>query len=293
MNIPHLLTDFITAIGVATALALRGKRKRSLSTSGAISAFAVGFIRLYAGKRGILLIVFYQLGSWASKYGAEKKEQLDAGAAGGDSERNHQQVLGCSLIGALLALTHTILCGEEKTVSFARYPLECVLTCAIVAHDSTCLADTLASELGILSRSPPRLITTLRKVPPGTNGAVSWGGLIWSAVGGALIGLSWWFVDSLISNVAPRSPESAAAYILFGTTCGFVGSFFDSLLGATLQSSYFDESEGLIYSDSFEAPDDAKHISGYEILTNVQVNVLSIAITCGFGGAVLSQVIFL
>ncbi|TBU41905.1 integral membrane protein DUF92-domain-containing protein, partial [Dichomitus squalens] len=40
-------------------------------------------------------------------------------------------------------------------------------------HFACCLGDTLASELGILSRSRPILISTLKPVPPETNGGLS------------------------------------------------------------------------------------------------------------------------
>src|SRR5260370_8225741 len=51
-----------------------------------------------------------------------------------------------------------------------------------------CLGDTIASEIGILSKSTPRLATTWRKVPPGTNGGMTILGTLGSAFGGALIG---------------------------------------------------------------------------------------------------------
>lgn len=282
--------DLVISLGAATALALRGRRKRSLSTSGAVAAFCVGFIRLYSGNRGILLIAFYQLGSWATKYGADRKGRMDAGAASGDGERGSQQVLGCSLIATVFAACHLVLCGEERPVGFALYPLESVLACAIAAHDATCLGDSLASELGMLSSSPPRLITTFRRVPPGTNGAVSLIGTAWSAAGGAAIGLVWWLTDAYLSGVAPRG--AAPAYVSFGAACGLLGSTLDSILGATCQSSYFDEKDGLVYSDPEEISDDAKHICGMNLLTNVQVNVVSIALTCFVAGIFFCQVFF-
>jgi uncharacterized membrane protein len=43
-------------------------------------------------------------------------------------------------------------------------------------------------QLGILSKSRPILLTTLRTVPPGTNGGISALGVIVSILGGALVG---------------------------------------------------------------------------------------------------------
>lgn len=57
------------------------------------------------------------------------------------------------------------------------------------SHFGCCLGDTLASELGILARSKPRLITTFRVVPPGTNGGVTVFGTMASVVGGGFIGM--------------------------------------------------------------------------------------------------------
>ena len=50
-------------------------------------------------------------------------------------------------------------------------------------------ADTWATELGVLSRSPPRLVTTLRQVAPGTSGAVSGVGMLAATAGAAFVGL--------------------------------------------------------------------------------------------------------
>ena len=84
-------------------------------------------------------------------------------------------------------------------------------------------ADTWATELGVLSRSHPRLITTLRPVAPGTSGAVSGAGLLASTAGAAFVaslalvtGVPWQFLPGLV-------------------LAGVVGSLVDSFLGATVQ----------------------------------------------------------
>jgi uncharacterized membrane protein len=72
---------------------------------------------------------------------------------------------------------------------FVNIPRPSALACSLIAHHATSLADTLASELGILSKGRPILITTGRSVPPGTNGGVTLMGTGCSALGGFIIGL--------------------------------------------------------------------------------------------------------
>jgi len=67
------------------------------------------------------------------------------------------------------------------------------------SHFSTCLADTLASELGILSTFRPLHILTWSPVPKGTNGGVSYLGLTVSALGGLIMGVVG-VVDLMIEN---------------------------------------------------------------------------------------------
>lgn len=101
-----------------------------------------------------------------------------------------------------------------------------------------CNGDTWASELGILSKADPILITTFKRVPRGTNGGISNWGLLVSFLGGVFIGTFYYiatiiFVDSeSLENSPPQLP-----IILLAGIAGLLGSLFDSLLGATCQFS--------------------------------------------------------
>ena len=85
-------------------------------------------------------------------------------------------------------------------------------------------ADTWSTEIGAHSAGAPRLVTTWRQVPTGTNGAVSLLGTGGGILGAGLIGLA----SLLLLHVGSR----AALWI---TVAGVIGAFADSVLGATLQ----------------------------------------------------------
>lgn len=140
-----------------------------------------------------------------------------------------------------------------------------------------CNGDTWASEIGILSKTDPILITTLQKVPRGTNGGVSVWGLFVSLLGGIFIGIFYYlstlfFVDSeTLGNTSVQYPV-----IIFGGIAGLFGSVVDSFLGATFQFSGQTE-DGFIVENPNEA---VKKISGsFKLLNNHSVNLVSCAIT--------------
>lgn len=114
--IPFSPSSILTALVVATLLAVRGVKKKSLSTDGAIAAFLVGFGSLLTGLRGFLLLIFYQIGSWATKYKKTIKQSKDATAAMEGTARGASQVFCCSIIAVALSLLRAIYCGPEEPI---------------------------------------------------------------------------------------------------------------------------------------------------------------------------------
>jgi uncharacterized protein (TIGR00297 family) len=103
----------------------------------------------------------------------------------------------------------------------------------ISSHFACCLGDTLASELGILSPTPPILITTLKPVPPGTNGAMSLSGTLASIFGGLIMGVT--LLASLVvesSKCREGWADIAIPLVVWGAAAGGLGSLVGCLIRA-------------------------------------------------------------
>lgn len=131
-----------------------------------------------------------------------------------------------------------------------------VLVVGIIANYAAVAADTFSSELGILAKSDPRLITSLslRKVPRGTNGGVTLLGLGAGLFGSmVIVATTMVFLPACSTDSAP-APGGGTPWTLtqrqlfmgFLVVWGALGSVLDSFLGATLQRSVRDARSGKI-----------------------------------------------
>merc|ERR1712118_495025 len=149
----------------------------------------------------------------------------------GGGQRDWSQVLACSALGTAIAFVYGAWLGEDKPVDFSRNAFAARLHCAFLAHYACCAGDTWASELGVLSRGPPRHVLTLQQVPPGTNGGISLIGTLASAAGGGFMGLGYLVCGCFTAeSTADTERPSQSGLIIFGALSGFLGSLIDSVL---------------------------------------------------------------
>ena len=115
-------------------------------------------------------------------------------------------------------------------------------------------------------------------------------------MGGAMIGISTVLLDALSGIEIPTSSSTtyAVRMILYSLTCGLVGSMLDSLLGATVQQSYFDADTKMVYQEEDRRPKTASLVVSYSmnLLTNELVNLVSVVATTVLGGWVLGPLFF-
>jgi uncharacterized protein (TIGR00297 family) len=208
------------AAGAALAgpIALVAWRLRFLAPSGALAAALLGTLTYGLGglPAAILLVTFFVSSSLLTKLFSDRKKSLAKTFSKG-SQRDWAQVLANGG-PALIVLALGALGWLPASVAWL----------AFAAAIATVNADTWATELGVLSPGRPQLITTGKAVPKGTSGGVSLAGSL-AAAGGAL----------LIALVGGLLVSTSLGFMLAVTLAGLLGSYFDSLLGATVQAIYY------------------------------------------------------
>ncbi len=202
--------------------------KRVLTLDGTVAAFAVGMvIGVFGDVTWLLLLLFFLLSSFlATRYRFALKEAMGV-QEGVKGERRSSNVLANGIAPMAVAVASVFhLPMFPKDLSGIVF-----LSALAVAG-----ADTLASEIGVLSRKA-YLITTFKRVPPGTDGGISALGEL-CALGAALFtALVGYFVLSYVARayaLAPTMPE-AGSYVIVPAVMGFVGCQLDSVIGATLE----------------------------------------------------------
>ncbi|KAK2523701.1 Tmem19 [Columba livia] len=258
---------------VPLVIATQGFRKKSLDHSGALGGLVVGFILTVANYSFFTsLLVFFVTSSKLTKWKKDIKKQIDSEYKEG-GQRNWVQVVSNGGVPTELALLYMIECGPgEIPIDFSKEYTASWMCLSLLGALACSAGDTWASEIGsVMSKSKPRLITTWKKVPVGTNGAITLVGLVSSLLGGMAVGIAY-FITQLIFVTDLEISAPQWPVIVFGAAAGLLGSIVDSYLGATMQYSGFDENIGMVVNHQTK---DSKHISGKPILDNNAVNLFS------------------
>ncbi|XP_067649311.1 transmembrane protein 19-like isoform X1 [Haliotis asinina] len=260
-------------------IALYGLRKRSLDVSGAVAGLLVGFILTLSSLCFFAaLLVFFVAGSKVTKLGAHQKKKFEEDYKEG-GQRNWLQVLCNGGAASLFSVLYLLEAGSaEKTFDFSRRYSSTWWAAGVLGSLACCCGDTFASEVGtVFGHSKPWLVTTFRRVPRGTNGGVTFTGTVSSMFGGFIVGVAYYATLLLCSTELTLSDSPPQwPIVLLSTLGGFVGSIIDSYLGALLQFSGYDRRQACIV----EHPGPhVEHISGYAVLDNHGVNLLSSLLT--------------
>ena len=197
----------VTGIFALFAWAIRG-----VTLSGAIAGAMVALLLIIAAGWGgfaALLAVFAV--TWiATRVGYRRKQRL--GTAEASKGRNAAQVFSNLGVAAACAGLYLWLWQSAH------------LMLALAAALTEAGSDTVAGEIGQALGGTPRLVTSWRQVPSGTDGGVTLSGTLAGVV--TALALSW---------TAAATGVIAFSSLFTCAAAGFIGSLADSFLGATLQ----------------------------------------------------------
>lgn len=199
-----------------------------LNLSGSITAFILGIIiGVQGGLLWILLLLIFLASSFAAtryKFAYKKGLNVQEGKKG---ERGAINVVANGIVPTFLAF-FSIPLNSSNLLGLGYIPYKISLF-LFVTSIACAASDTLASEMGILSRKT-YLIINGKKVPPGTNGGISLFGELW-----AFIGSFYTYFVSFFMIFLFEGWHFSHRWIIFGIFIGFISCQIDSLLGATLE----------------------------------------------------------
>ncbi|HEY7079901.1 MAG TPA: DUF92 domain-containing protein [Nitrososphaeraceae archaeon] len=251
-------------LSVMIALTVVAYRINAIDVSGVIAAVPIGFITLFFGGVTwfLALLSFFLIASYFTKHKYEQKELA------GFSEKNRgargwASVLANGGLPAFFAIIYHFAANNNLYLFFFSGSL------------AFALADTIATEVGLLSKSTPRSIISGKPILRGHSGGVTLRGENAALAGTVVIGT----ICGLFFSI------DASQFIVILVACiisGMLSTNLDSALGETLQCKYrctvcnkYSESR-IVHCDVVTI----QH-TGLKFVDNNMVNVISSLIGAG------------
>jgi uncharacterized protein (TIGR00297 family) len=201
------------AVAFNAVVAWLGYRARTVSISGAVGGAIVGIVIYAAGGRAawVFLFIAFLVATVTSRLGLKRKMLLGIAEQRGGRRGAGNAFANCGIaaIAAVCAVTTPYASASMLA-----------LTAALAAGGS----DTVASEIGKAWGKSTFLVTTFRRVKPGTPGAMSLEGTAAGVVAALAL--------AALAVALGLIPSAAILPVAIAST---VGALVESALGATLE----------------------------------------------------------
>lgn len=214
----------VKVLFLAFALGYLAYKVRIADISAMLSATLLGVVIIISSGLDwfFILLSFFLLGGVFTryKYGYKLARGIAEGKGG---VRGYKNVFSNSLAALSLSVAYGVFPSRGE-----------ILLAAFLGSVATAAGDTLASEIGETYRGEPRMITTFKKVPAGTDGGISILG-----EGASLFGSS---VIALLAFMFIHNDINLVSAVVAG---GFIGTNIDSVFGATFQQKGYLSNNGV------------------------------------------------
>ncbi|HUY80873.1 MAG TPA: DUF92 domain-containing protein [Acidobacteriaceae bacterium] len=230
----------VRALGLGAVLPLMVWKSRAATPGAALCGglYAATLLLVGPGWRTPFwpLFALLMLTLGATRFGRVHKEAL--GLAEARHGRNAAQVTANLGIAALAAVALRFSLSLATPAILNTRALRLALAAAL----AEAAADTLSSELGEVLGGEPRMLTTFRRVPAGTDGAIS--------LAGTLAGVTAAVVIAAVAVFALGLTLGQAALVILAAVAGL---FVDSLLGALLERRGWLNNDAVNFLSTFVA----------------------------------------
>lgn len=242
---------FLLSLLVSSLILYFALKKNAITLDALSVALLTGAILYICGGVYIYLalIGFFILASYVSSLDNSYKKSIIKDKFKKENGRNYIQVLANSLPALIFSFIFYLTDNHKYLI----------LSFVILSAAS---ADTFASEIGFLSKRKVYSILTLKQVPRGLSGGVSFLGILGSILGSFLLSLFSYFEFGLVG-------------VKFCFIMGFISSIIDSILGLIFQRKYLRLDGSL---SDFKEYEDDKPIRGFSFVSNNTVNLVSLTI---------------
>jgi uncharacterized protein (TIGR00297 family) len=205
-------TRLIPAVCTTFGFAVLARILRGVTLGGAAAGFLVTLILFVAfgGAMFDAVLLVFVLTYLATRFGRSRKRSLEIAERPGG--RDAAQVLANLGFAALAAA-----CAQLT-------PWHLRFLAGSIAALAEAASDTASSEMGKAVAHSARLIISGRIVPAGTDGGLSLPGTLAGIVAAGLVGIEAFATGMLSFRMA-----------IMALVAGVMGTFLDSLLGATLE----------------------------------------------------------
>jgi uncharacterized protein (TIGR00297 family) len=265
-ELPESSVRFLVGALLGAGIALLAWRLRMLALSGAVATFLLATVIFGIGgwKWTLPIFTFFVLSSALSKWRKQQKRTFER-MFEKTGTRDAGQVAANGGIAGILAVSFYASMDDRLYLLY-------------LAALAVATADTWGTEIGVLSKSQPRSILSLRKVEPGTSGGISMLGTAGGALGAIIV----------VVTALPFTPSLELHHILLLACIGVLGSAVDSALGALLQAQYRCHRCASVTERRSHCNEAALLIRGMGWMNNDAVNVLSAIV-----GVMLAAALFM
>ncbi|MEM3382495.1 MAG: DUF92 domain-containing protein [Nitrososphaerales archaeon] len=267
--LPSIMEAIVYFVVVA-AFGLIALKAKTIDFWGFVASIFIGYVILIGGGWYwfLIMLIFFVITTQFTKFKYSYKEMLGFAQEKG-GVRSWPNVLANGGAAAIFSIMELRFGGGIYAVAF-------------LGAVASATADTLATEIGLLSKREPRLIINLKKiVTAGTSGGVTLVGTLAALFASFIIGIT-----AMIFNIITEaSPIKILAIVTLG---GITGSIMDSILGATIQRIGLCEKCGKITENLKHCGKLTKKLKGIGFVDNNVVNFLSTII-----GALIALALFI